>query len=189
MCFRTKYIVHTCTCTCTQYINLHVYILFIYVYSIQHTRLLSSMWIFFLYIQFRDRASTDPWPVRPSGFGTAPPPPSSDMVGAGGTAPHGTSPHQPHYMKQISTPEMSHPSTMASSPSVHSHTHPLQPVPTSFGGPPVNDFQHQAARQLSEYGSFQTELSVSAESVLREQSERYAHFESEAMKRKGPTRK
>lgn len=96
------------------------------------------------------------------------------------------------YMKQISSPEMSHKSQISSN--LHSHVQPSSSVSPSFTGSPSNDFQYHPqfshpGRQGSEYGNFQTVLSVgSTENVLRDQSERFALYESEAMKKKEPSR-
>ena len=96
------------------------------------------------------------------------------------------------YTKQISSPEMSHQSQVSSN--FHGHVPPSSSGSPSFTGSPSNDFRyhHQFShpgRQRSEYENFQTELSVSGtENILRIQSERFANYESEAMKKKEPPR-
>ena len=138
--------------------------------------------VFFVYVclcvnlQFRYRASTAPQSSRPTDFGG----PSE------GIPANQPSQQRQQYMKQSSTPEFSHPSV----PQSHIPTSP--PVPTSFHDSPGTDVRlHKmfspAERQISEYGSFLGDISYDTENLLKEQSQRYAHYEFEAMKKKDPT--
>ena len=159
----------------------------------------SSLPLYFVFLtdvhdtlQFRDRAATDPWPTRPTNFGSEEGGAPSESENVAGNQPSPPKQQQQHYMKQISTPEMSHPSS-ASSSALSGHTHPIHSMSNPYTASPNDDFRHNsqfsaAIRQISEYGDFQTELSVGTDHILKEQSERYAHFESEAMKKKGPAR-
>ena len=84
---------------------------------------------------------------------------------------------------------MSHPSN--ASQLHHSTTFPPQgQFHGSPAGPGGSDVPHHypsfspAERQLSEYGNFSSEMSYGTENIMKLQSERFANYESEAMKKK-----
>lgn len=145
--------------------------------------------------QFRDRAATVPRPTRLSGYtgggeggrggGQGKEEPSDVGLPSDQEQPS----QRQQYLKQISTPEMSRQSTLPSHVQ-HGQVQTSSSVPPSFTGSPSNDFRYHSqfshpGRQGSEYGNFQTELSViGTEHILLEQSERFANYESEAMKKK-----
>ena len=103
------------------------------------------------------------------------------MGGAGlghsevGVATEQPSPPRQHYMKQVSTPEMSRQPFPVHHQVQMSASHEFRP----------HDFS-PAGHQVSEYGDFQGDISYGTETILKEQSERYASYETEAMKKKEP---
>ena len=138
----------------------------------------------FLPPQFRDRSATAPAPTRPTNIG------GPSEGGAPPVTDYSASPQQRQsYKKQISTPEMSHPSN---APQLHHSTTfpPQDQFHGSPAGPGGSDaVRHYpsfspAERQISEYGNFLSEMSYGTENILKQQSERFASYELEAMKKK-----
>ena len=135
--------------------------------------------------QFRDRSFTAPTPSRPTHIGGIP------SEGNTPAAADQSSQRQP-LMKQISTPERPRPSNAP--PPSHGQMPASFPPPAPLNfheSPGGSNVRHQssfspaaAGRQISEYGNFQTEITYGTENILQHQSERFANYESEAMKKK-----